>query len=121
MKSIIQSTYLKMSEDRIEVVEKQQGDFKSSTFLKAWNIVSAAGVLLPLIVFMWARITSENENQYYGDDADREYQEFKNCDGEEQSWWKYWCHGDDQAWDEDRDVRAPWWCKYMITKDFFKH
>ena len=118
--SFIQQTSSQASfeieKEEAKIVDNRKGDFKSVLFLKAWNVLSALGLIVPLIVFTYARISNQDDNQDYGgDDADREYQNFKSCDGDNQAWWKYWCHDDDQAGDEDRDadgdMAAPWWCK----------
>lgn len=103
----------------VDIVERRRDYLTSTGFLKAWNILSTLGVLIPFVVFAWARITSNDEDEDFGNDADEEYRKVANCDDQIGAWWKFWCLKYFQE-RENADVAAtgaPWWWSWKAQRE----
>ena len=107
-----------IKEEQGEIIEQTFATFKSTPYLlKAWHMVSMLGVVVPLIIFTYARVTNQEENANYGD-ADQGYREFKSCDVESNTTkWKYWCNGDDDEFGEDFRESVPWWWSWNARQE----
>ena len=102
----------------------------SDAFLMVWNISSAVTVLLPLLAFTVARLTTpqnweeyqqqQQEQQNYNNQYQNDYQNPNNYDQYGNyvgptRWWQFWKWGRNGAYYYEEDQRsqdeysAPWW------------
>ncbi|KAG7368490.1 hypothetical protein IV203_031233 [Nitzschia inconspicua] len=97
----------------------------SDPFVLSWNVGSLVTVLLPLFIFMIARLTNQeewnyNQNQQQQGDANYNDNPYANPDNYDEygnyvgptHWWQFWKssnNGGDGENGDRNEMRAPWW------------
>jgi hypothetical protein len=85
-------------------------------FLFAFNLSSVGNVVLPLLVFGLARLTTNDGEDDDQQENENQYDEYGNYNGQSR-WWQFWKSNNNynENGDQSEDEQgSPWWCKFTI-------